>query len=108
GKTIASASDDKTVKLWNLQGQELQTLKGHSSGVSSVAFSPNGKTIASASDDKTVKLWNLNLDSLMEKGCDWVSNYLRNNPNVSDSDRHVCDGVARDKGNTKSVTSGNR
>ncbi|MEH2025689.1 AAA-like domain-containing protein, partial [Nostoc sp.] len=59
GKTIASASDDKTVKLWNLAGQELQTFKGHSSYVTSVAFSPDGKTIASASDDKTVKLWNL-------------------------------------------------
>ncbi|MEH2100911.1 MAG: AAA-like domain-containing protein, partial [Nostoc sp.] len=59
GKTIASASLDKTVKLWNLQGQELQTLKGHSSSVYSVAFSPDGKTIASASADKTVKLWNL-------------------------------------------------
>jgi WD40 repeat protein len=59
GKTIATASVDKTVKLWNLQGVELQTLKGHSNTVRSVAFSPDGKTIASASDDKTVKLWNL-------------------------------------------------
>jgi WD40 repeat protein len=31
GKTLASASWDNTVKLWNLQGQELKTLKGHSS-----------------------------------------------------------------------------
>ncbi len=59
GKTIATGSYDKTVKLWNLQGQELQTLKGHSSSVYSVAFSPDGKTIATASDDNTVKLWNL-------------------------------------------------
>ncbi|AFY31801.1 WD40 repeat-containing protein [Calothrix sp. PCC 7507] len=59
GKTIASASEDQTVKLWNLQGQELQTLQGHSNSVYSVAFSPDGKTIATASDDNTVKLWNL-------------------------------------------------
>ncbi|EKF04129.1 WD domain, G-beta repeat protein, partial [Tolypothrix sp. PCC 7601] len=59
GKTIASASSDNTVKLWNLQGQVLQTLQGHSGGVMSVAFSPDGKTIASASSDKTVRLWNL-------------------------------------------------
>ncbi|MBG1266264.1 AAA-like domain-containing protein, partial [Nostoc sp. WHI] len=58
GQTIASASDDKTVKLWNRQGQQLQTLKGHSSSVRDVAFSPDGQTIASASDDNTVKLWN--------------------------------------------------
>ncbi len=59
GKTIATASGDKTVKLWNLEGKELQTFKGHSDTVESVAFSPDGKTIATASRDKTVKLWNL-------------------------------------------------
>ncbi|MBN3943729.1 caspase family protein, partial [Nostoc sp. NMS9] len=59
GKTIASASADKTVKLWNAAtGKEIITLKGHSNSVNSVAFSPDGKTIASASADKTVKLWN--------------------------------------------------
>ena len=60
GKTIASASMDNTVKLWNMQGQLIQTLKnGHDAPVSDVAFSPDGKTIASASWDQTVKLWNM-------------------------------------------------
>jgi sugar lactone lactonase YvrE len=45
--------------LWNLEGKEIQTLKGHSSSVRSVAFSPDGKTIATGSWDNTVKLWNL-------------------------------------------------
>ncbi len=59
GKTIATGSLDKTVKLWNLEGKELQTFKGHSAEVSSVAFSPDGKIIVTGSGDKTVKLWNL-------------------------------------------------
>ncbi|NEO96263.1 MAG: WD40 repeat domain-containing protein, partial [Moorea sp. SIO3G5] len=59
GQTIASASWDKTVKLWNLQGKHLHTLTGHSEPVTSLVFSRDGQTIASASLDKTVKLWNL-------------------------------------------------
>jgi hypothetical protein len=60
GKTLASASSDKTIKLWNLQTQkEIATLTGHSNSVNSIAFSPDGKTLASASSDKTIKLWNL-------------------------------------------------
>ncbi|ELS32234.1 MULTISPECIES: WD40 repeat domain-containing protein [Pseudanabaena] len=59
GKTIASGSNDKTIKLWNLEGKELRTLIGHRNGVWSVAFSPDGKIIASGSSDYTIKLWNL-------------------------------------------------
>ncbi|HBL57444.1 MAG TPA: hypothetical protein DDZ80_02455, partial [Cyanobacteria bacterium UBA8803] len=93
GQTIASGSNDGTVKLWNLQGKELLTLTGHQREVNSVSFSPDGQTIASASYDGTVILWDLNLDSLMAKGCRWVGGYLKYNPNVSDSDRHLCDGI---------------
>ena len=59
GKMIATGSKDKTAKLWNLEGKELQTLKGHKNSVWSVAFSPDGETIATGSGDNTAKLWNL-------------------------------------------------
>ncbi|MCL1474587.1 AAA-like domain-containing protein [Argonema antarcticum] len=66
GKTLASASLDKTIKLWDLQTQKLiATLSGHSESVRSVAFSPDGKTLASASADKTIKLWNLQTQKLI-------------------------------------------
>ncbi len=59
GKTIATASKDKTVKLWSQEGKELQTLRGHLDGVTSVSFSPDNQIIATGSVDKTVKLWSL-------------------------------------------------
>ena len=59
-RTLASASDDQTIKLWDAaSGQELRTLTGHTHGVYSVAFSPDGRTLASASSDKTLKLWDV-------------------------------------------------
>ncbi|MGF2014027.1 beta-propeller domain-containing protein [Nostoc sp. DedVER01b] len=39
--------------------QELNTLEGHSSGVISVVFSPDGQRLASASADNTIKLWDV-------------------------------------------------
>ncbi|MEE0882663.1 MAG: hypothetical protein U0L65_04520 [Bacteroidales bacterium] len=35
----------------------LKTLEGHSNGVCSVAFSPDGTKIISGSEDKTIKIW---------------------------------------------------
>ena len=56
--TLASGSDDKNIKLWDLNTKKvLASLSGHSQAVKSVAFSPDGKILASASDDKTIKLW---------------------------------------------------
>jgi WD40 repeat protein/tetratricopeptide (TPR) repeat protein len=58
GKTLASASYDKTIKLWDITtGKPFKTLIGHSDMVYDVAWSTDGKTLASASQDKTIKLW---------------------------------------------------
>ena len=100
GKTLASGGgrDDHTIKLWNVEtGAEIRTLTGHTDSVSSVSFSGADKTLSSFSDDNMIKLWDLDFDSLMARSCDWVRNYLTHNPNVSESDRHLCDGIGTKK-----------
>jgi hypothetical protein len=55
-----SASDDKTVRVWNAATGECElTLKEHSGAVLSACFSPDGAKIVSASYDKTVRVWNV-------------------------------------------------
>ncbi|MEO0541727.1 MAG: hypothetical protein AAFZ80_12820 [Cyanobacteria bacterium P01_A01_bin.105] len=92
GETVASASDDGTVKLWDRSGRELQTLEGHSGSVLSVSFAPDGNTLATASGDGTVILWNFDLDNLMAKTCHWLRDYMTN-PATSEPDKALCEGV---------------
>jgi len=57
GKRLASASFDKTVKIWNLGNFQLvRILTHHSDFVYSVAFSPDGQWLVSASKDRSVKM----------------------------------------------------
>lgn len=60
GKTLVSASGDRTIRLWSVAAlQYVTTNEGHTGPVRSVSFSPDGNTLASASEDGTVRLWNV-------------------------------------------------
>ena len=58
GRVLASASNDGTVRLWEVATGGLHsTLTGHSGSVLNVTFSPDGRVLASISNDGTVRLW---------------------------------------------------
>ncbi|MFD0394032.1 WD40 repeat domain-containing protein [Streptomyces nogalater] len=64
GRTLATASYDRTVRLWDVTDPHRpaslgRPLTGHASWVSSAVFSPDGRTLASAGDDGTIRLWNV-------------------------------------------------
>jgi hypothetical protein len=51
GSRIASASSDRTIKVWDARtGAEILTLRGHTRAVHSVEYSPDGSRLASASE----------------------------------------------------------
>ena len=58
GTRIASASYDKSARIWDTtHGFREIIYRGHQDRVQAVAWSPDGKRIASASSDRTVQIW---------------------------------------------------
>jgi WD40 repeat protein len=59
-RSIASASWDKTVRLWNAETYEqLAILKGHSDLVQEIAFLSDGVRLLSRSADKSIQIWDI-------------------------------------------------
>ncbi|KAJ4766799.1 hypothetical protein LUZ62_077174 [Rhynchospora pubera] len=67
---VASASADRTAKLWDNNGNLLTTFKGHLDRLGRIAFHPSGKYLGTASFDKTWRLWDVSTgkELLLQEG----------------------------------------
>ena len=66
GCQFASGSDDKTIRIWKVNGESV-TCYGHTDQVSSVCFSPDGRHVASGSWDGTIRVWDSESGALVIK-----------------------------------------
>ena len=95
GQLIVTASEDGTARLWDRTGRELATLQGHQGWVRSAEFSADGHWIITASTDGTSKLWHIDsLEELLNKGCDWLQDYLSNNALGKEAERTMIRNIA--------------
>lgn len=98
GSLIASASSSyDSVCIWDLKnGNELARFKVPQGQIKSISLSGDSSLIAVAVDNGSILLWRIgSFNKLIELGCDSVRDYLKNNPNVDESDRHLCDDVPK-------------
>jgi WD40 repeat protein len=66
GQYLATASHDRTARLWDMQGNQVAEFSGHQGWVWSVSFSADGQYLATGSSDSTARLWDMQGNQVAE------------------------------------------
>lgn len=86
GQRIATGSTDGNIQIWDLQGNLQMEFDGHSTVIQDLSFDTLGQQLTAVANDGTVQAWQLSdspqqhLDALLQRGCDWLADYLDRHP----------------------------
>ncbi len=73
GSLLASASRDKTIRIWDTKAHKCLRVIRHNNSINSITFSPTGQFLLSTSNDRTTRIWNIFPQKIQN-----VLSYLRN------------------------------
>lgn len=91
GQALVTASFDSRARIWNLQGAKLGEYRSET-GLWSVSFSPDGQQIVAVGWGDKGWLWAVSdLDQLLDRGCNWMQDYLASHPEEA-KELTVCQG----------------
>ena len=96
GTLLATAGADHTLKLWSRDGTLLASLT-LDAPVRDVVFRPDGQSMAIAYLNEVILVRDIeqfaDIERLLVYGCDWLKDYLRTSPQLSQGDRQLCDDI---------------
>jgi hypothetical protein len=110
GNLLVGIDDQNQLMVWDVSGDKLNPLYGQQPDqkfpVKTFEFNTKGDQLVTVGTDGRVSLWPIDDKQLLPQACQFVKGYLEHNPNVAESDRHLCDGVSPfTAGQPASVTS---
>ncbi len=96
GNLLATAGSD--LRLWSRDGTLLASVNLYAP-VRYVDFAPKGQSMAFAYLNQVFLVRDVeqltDIDRLLAYGCDWLKDYLRTSPKLTQGDRQLCDGIGR-------------
>ncbi|NET38100.1 MAG: TIR domain-containing protein [Cyanothece sp. SIO1E1] len=98
-KMLAIPITDSKVKIWHWDSG-LVTNIAIPNELRGGTFSPDNKRLL-IGDEYRIVIRDLeevtDIEALVTRGCDWVADYLRTNPNLDKEERQLCEGVGSEK-----------
>lgn len=85
GTRIATVSSDGTARIWDIKGQLRAEYKSDQDSLLGVNFISDGQEIITISQNGKIQKWQVEnelsrLDTLLQKGCQWLEDYLNTHP----------------------------